>query len=215
MKTLSAIAGLFLAAAATSSATVTLQFSSATVRATNWANGAGAGGTNLVWGVVVDAYNNGLAGSYYPNINFGAAPGTVQHLVDANGNATDDVLVLAQNPTILITTAVDGAAVGDNFISSVTSIPVAGTDGINTGDAFAIIWFDQTILSGNSHFDQKYGIFGNAAFTLPSDGSTVSYAFTTFVGPEPLKPMGYALVPEPSTALLGLLGIAGLIRRRR
>ena len=89
-----------------------------------------------------------------------------------------------------------------------------GVNGIGTGDAFRIIWFDTTVTGGTALAGQEYGTLENAAFLIPGDGATVPFT-TLFAGADPLKQMTHTFVPEPSAALLGLLGVAGLLRRRR
>lgn len=201
-----------LAAATASSASVTLQFSSPTFgMATNWADSSGVGGSRLVWGIVIDTAGNGFDSHFFQGVNFATAGG--QSLLTPEGNASDDYLWLSSNLMATPNATYDGMVPGNNAITNITSIGY-NSAGVNAGDAFAIVWFDRTSFSGISNYGDAFGIFTDSSFIIPPDSYTVSFA-PLFAGADSLKLMTGSLVPEPSTALLGLLGIAGLIRRRR
>lgn len=213
---LRAAAAAFLLSAAGAQATVTLQFSSATLFATNWANSGGAGGGTLVWGILIDTTGNGFLPAFggYSGQGASVITATPQTLL-TNGSfaPTDDVLFLSPNLMSLTTNTNDGAELGMNRIGALANIPMS-QNGINDGDAFAIVWFNQ-LPGGSSLVGQRFGIFTNASFVLPADGSTTPFT-TVFTGPDPLKPMtGLMDTPEPSTLLLSALGALGLLRRRR
>ena len=204
------IISALLLAASSAFGTVTLQFSNTTNSTANFANGVGTGGSTLLWGVVIDAGGNGFNTSYEPGLSYTAGLQTLA--------GTDDV-VWIQGTMILFTDTqvtngqADGQAVGDNRVTTASGVSF-GVNGIGTGDAFRIIWFDVTAQGGTAQAGQKYGTLENAAFVIPGDGSTVPFT-TFFAGADPLKQMTHTFVPEPSAALLGLLGVAGLLRRRR
>jgi len=207
MKIKSLLAGL-LVLGGVANAAVTLQFSTTSIFATNFANGAGVGGSQMVWGIVVDASGNGFSTtSYTPGFNY-----TGNLSTGAVFTGTDDVLYLAPAVMTLTTNTNDGGAIGLNRITTLTSLVMTGN--VSTGDSFAVIWFDKTAVGGASAGGDKFGIFQNAAFVLPADTATQSFA-SVFTGADSLKTMTGQLVPEPSVALLGALGAFGLIRRRR
>lgn len=217
---LAAAAAALLFTAGSAPATVTLQFSTASIYATNWANAAGAGGSTLVWGIIVDTAGNGFEDFYSSSgVTFTGATGQSLHVgtTGAPGPLTDDYLFLSPNAMSLTNSSgTDATVSGMNRITSIANIPY-GTAGIGSGDAFRLVWFDRTVLNGNSpSFLEKFGFFGDASFVIPPDGNTQPFT-SIFVGADPLKPMNthFDITPEPSSALLGLLGAVGLLRRRR
>ena len=131
----------------------------------------------------------------------------------------------------------DGANLGNDYIfyyggvTAPVGIPNPGNGAIvasaplnysatYTNKEFAIIWFDSTTKEDLSP-GLKYGLITNAdlpSATLiapsPDTGGEVSFS-SSFPGVEAITPTNLTLVPEPSTALLGLLGLAGLLRRKR
>jgi hypothetical protein len=198
-----------VALAGSAQGAVTLQFSTTSVFATNFANGAGVGGTQMVWGIIVDAAGNGFnTTAYNPGFTVAGNLGTGT-LIGA-----DDVLYMAPAVMTLTTNTNDGAEVGMNRVTTLTSLVMSGL--VNTGDAFAVVWLDKTAFGGTVVGGDKFGFVTNAAFVLPADTATVNLS-APFTGPDPLKAMTgtFGVIPEPSTALLGLLGVLGLVRRRR
>ncbi len=203
---------LLVTASVSAQAASTLSFGSSSIFATNWANGVGTGGTTMAWGIVIDTAGNGFAsGNYLPSFNYASG----QQILSTSGGASDDVLFIGASGSLmtLTTNANDSGAIGLNRIGAIASVPY--TNGTTAGDAFAIIWFDKTALTGSSVNGQKYGVFTNAGFVLPSDGTASQPYTSVFTGADTLKTQNFALVPEPSAALLGALGVLGLLRRRR
>ncbi len=213
MKSFSILAALLLGASA-ASATVTLQFTTSSIYATNFANSTGVGGSTMVWGIVIDTARDGFdfnGSGYFFNVSMTAGG---QSLLDGSGAPSDDFLFISPALMNLVPGVNDGAAVGQNRITSIVNVPY-GSNGIDFGDAFAVVWFDRTALGGaQTSYGNPFGTVTNALFTIPADASVTSYA-AAFAGPDPLKPMTYAFIPEPSCAVLGLLGAFGLLRRRR
>lgn len=211
-------------AAGVAQGAVTLQFSTTTVYVGGFQNGSGSingPSARMVWGVIVSGDNGVFEGAstttpYDDGFSLAATTSGIA-LSLLGGGATDDRLYIASAVMAQNAGAVDGAAAGDNRILSFSGLTFNGTAG--AGDKFAVVWFDQLTLGGTAGEGLKYGILENAAFVLPNDGSTTPYGVAGgFTGADPSKPMDYALgvaVPEPSIALLGALGIFGLVRRRR
>jgi len=94
-------------------------------------------------------------------------------------------------------------------------IVLNSTLGVNPGDVFRVIWFDRGIVAGEQVVEgDRYGLVASPIFVLPLDGVVQNYG-ADFVGPDPIRTPGLTFIPEPATALLGLLGIAASWRRRR
>ncbi len=224
MKTL--IATLF-AATAVSQAAVTLQFTITPNAAAGWADGSGATNSLLVWGVLVDSGGDGFDGLTFTNFDGGslATTGDYDSGVSTASNlsgtalssistslATDDFLFV---PTVKMSTGgTFDNATGLSKITSISNMVYSGN--IAAGDSYAIIWFNQT-ANGATADGLKYGVYRESWMTLPADPGTYNVS-SNFVGDESTKSMNLTLgvaVPEPSAALLGALGVLGLLRRRR
>ncbi|MCW1922093.1 hypothetical protein OKA05_05980 [Luteolibacter arcticus] len=127
--------------------------------------------------------------------------------------------------TIFYLGAFDGAAEG---ITAETIQLTVGVNGVATIRNFAIYWFPGATLSsansatigtqvGGMHAFSELGT-GLESMTIPSDGSLVNIGAATLAGGGTTPPSRFTavdLVPEPSTAFLGILGVFGLLRRRR
>ncbi len=218
-KLLAAAAALFLGTTG-AQATVTLIFGNATIYASNWANGAGTGNSLMAWGILIDTSGNGFLpineGYSGSGLSLTAA-GTYQPLVNNLTNQpTDDLLYMSPVLMLTVNNTNDAGVVGNNRISAIANVPLtnAGGNSVDTGDHFAIVWFDSTALNAASMIGMRFGLFDDASFTLPADGSTTAKT-SAFTGPDPLKLMNGRLAPEPSTLLLSALGALGLLRRRR
>ena len=176
----------------------------------------------MVWGVIVDGDGDGIdavtsSTNYASGFSTAAsATGSILSLYNAGGNvATDDRLYIAAAVMASNTAATDGSAIGDNRILTFSNLTFGGTAG--AGDKFTVVWFDLTTLGGTAAEGLKFGLLDNAGFTLPNDGSTTPFG-APFAGADPSKPMNFVVgapIPEPSVAILGLLGALGFIRRRR
>ena len=155
--------------------------------------------------------------------------------------ATDDVLYICSS-FMATTGGTEGSSSGLARPLSIAGIPLSS--GVDAGDYFAIVWFSYDNAGANAYGNDfsntpflvgdKYGLVTNAdyglttntlidnaaagaAMKLPSDGSNQPYA-NMFIGADPKRSAGYSFVgviPEASTAALGLLGLLGLARRRR
>lgn len=217
----------------------TLTFSNTSIYASNWANGLGtsvdpavANGTRMVWGIVVDAGGDGFDATptnpYANNWTGGTLTGNnsgLQLSTTTNGTdfqLSDDVLYISSavmGQTSATNTGVDGGTLaGTNRVLGFSNMNYNAGLGVATGDAYAIIWFDSLVLGSAATEGLKYGLY-NFGDTLPADPPGGAFDKTAFfAGPDELKTMTMALntaIPEPSAALLGALGVLGLLRRRR
>lgn len=230
------ILGAFACMFVSAQGAVTLTLSNGTSGAlSNFATGAGTSSdvsnvTNrMVWGILVDSSGNGFtAGGYNSGFSL-AANNTGIALSDKSSVLTDDVLYIASAVMASSSTAIDAPAPGEvaanqNRLLSFTSLNYNVGLGVTAGDKIAIIWFDTTTLGGTAPNGMKYGVFQLPHTTdgtefvdvLPTDNGG-SYVFApAFAGSDSLKTMAFtAGVPEPSAALLGAIGVLGLLRRRR
>lgn len=196
-----------LAACGSAFGSATLGFS--LTPAENFANAAGVPTNGLFYGVIIDASGNGYSGSYRPVI---LASGAVFGLTTSTDISSDDVLVLSSGLTYSDTTT-------PGTIFDVGSFPYDSN--VNQGDSFRIVWFDGDAI----------GTLSDASFLLPTAGNLTDYD-APFVGSvDPVRSAGLAYsgtssvstgsgftfvpIPEPSAALLGVIGAFSLLHRRR
>ena len=198
----------FLASVA-SHATVTLQFSTASSKLTNIQNAAGDASGGLRWGIVVSTSNGSFDanGTNYDGFTFPSSGTAVILANGTSGAATDDVFYWGGNVTSASVGGTDG---GSNVITTLSNISLA--DGISTGDPFALVWFDTSTTNDGD----KYGFLTDASFVIPADGATIDFS-GAFSGADPTRLASNTLgaVPEPSRAVLAIIGFFGLISHRR
>lgn len=181
------------------------------------ANGSALIPTNALVILVADTGNDGFGA-----IQAGASL-NVNGAID--GNLGDD-LVLARWE------AGAGSSEPGAFYDSTGQIAFPGsTTGWSVGDGLALIWFpDLTSGSTTANAGTTYGIYsgpgssGSSPWTTPGDGSTIGLTMYTTDGvfnsgtlPSSTgnASMSVAGVPEPSRALLGMIGVGVLALRRR
>lgn len=211
-----------LLAAVSLHASTTLQLGSGGTL-TNLQTSGGNASSALVWGILVDTTGNGFqSGSYLPGFTFSdtaALPGG-QFLSTLSG-ITDDRLFISSN---FFATA--GTADGSTGLSKPTNILLSystdgvGATGVNAlgGQNIALVWFESLTKTGQQAVDgDKYGFY-TLPFTSPSDQAGGNLPFgSNFVGPDTVRNASLVIgaVPEPSVSLLGLVGLVGVLRRRR
>jgi len=223
------ILGLLLGTAAVSQAAVTLTISAVTGSTsgvlTKLASSTGDTTSTKVWGILVDTLGNGFkTNSYLASTPISLAAGASTTLQIASGTlavATDDVLIISGNLMVNTNNAtLDGGSVASGNLARPTQIASVPYTGFTVGNPFAIVWFDATTLGGTAVVGTKYGVYTNPGLILPADGSTLSFN-SLFVGAESTTNTAsntlnsLEVVPEPSAALLGAVGVIGLLRRRR
>lgn len=180
----------------------------------------GVATNGMIWGILIDADNNGFAGSY----DF-SSPLDVKksYVLSSSGGISDDVLWTAENRTADTTGSVEGVGGitgGAGGFYDIGGVAYDVGNGVAAGDRFYVVWFN----------GGKGGVLSDPSFLLPSDGNSSAFG-DPFVGIDPNRSAGLAylgtgsastgsgiqvnLVPEPSSVLLGLLGALGLLRRKR
>jgi len=191
-------------------ATITLQFSLGITRiASNFANAGGVATDGMNWGIIIDTNSNGFdLGSYAP-FTIGSALA-----LSTGAGPSDDYYVPAPTTTAdtsAFTETSTGAAGGHGTITIIPNVPF-GTNGISLNDPFILVWF----ASNGAAAGDKYGAFSNAAFLVPSDGSTTDMS-APFAGADPLRLADLTIIPEPSSLLAMLSGAVtiGCARRGR
>ncbi len=152
--------------------------------------------TGITWGIVVDAAGDGLDGLTPPGYRAGFTLANNTILTGSN----DDFLFLSAGTTV--------GAGGGGFLTQVAGVTDA------EGRAFGIIWFDSTVQAGETAGQlDTYGFYTQANFIIPAPGASVTIPGITNTPTNALLPFG--VIPEPSAAILGAVGLLGLLRRRR
>ncbi len=199
------LAGFFLTAIH-ASATVTINFNNpfAGGVSSNLADTLGNVSNGLYWGVIVDTDSSGFLTSYD---DFTLAQNTTL-ILGSGGAPTTNVLILADSFTTDTSAFLEGDVVttgGNGGVTAITDTPLA--NGVTTGDAFRLVWFDP---SGT-----EAGFLSDPSFLIPTDGASGDFD-SPFVGTDPVRAAtGITIVPEPSALLLSAFGVLGLLRRKR
>jgi hypothetical protein len=195
-----------------SAATVNIQISQGANQATNFQNANGTVSNGLVWGLMFTTGDS----------TFSALPGDYVLSTSLNGKlipGTDDYFIASSSLTIQ-GSAADAANPGKivSILGVVSNVPA--TNPIVAGTKFAVVWFDTAVASNAATLvgGQQYGLLTNPLMVVPADGGTTNVSALFSTNPDPAKPANQFTVtgiPEPSAALLGALGVLGLLRRRR
>jgi hypothetical protein len=203
---IASLAALVSFSAANAAVTITFNAGFVGGLSSNLANTAGVVSNGLKYGIIVSTDASAILTEY------DLVPFTLGSSVALTSNtaSTGDRLILANDLTSDssqggVFVEGDGTTPGGN--GGVAGISFAFGDGVAAGQAFTLVWIDETT--------NRAGALTHAQFIIPPDGATVSQD-QVFVGVDPVRPAtNITFVPEPSAALLGLLGIFGLVRRRR
>ncbi len=200
---------LAIAFISSAQAATTLQFSVSPNGATNFANATGTATNGMLYGVVIATSTSFSSGSY-DTFN-----PSVSGFLNSGGAATTDYYFATGLSTQALTGPFfTGSEAGNGGISTVNNVPTTGDGvaGVDAGDKFGLLWLPTSTAANNDN----YGFFTDAAFTLQSSG-VVNYS-SVFAGADPIRSasftIGASAVPEPSRAILAILGL-GLISLRR
>lgn len=184
---------------------------------------------NTLWALVVDADNDGDVLNTSQDSVFSSITANSLFVI----NQAIDIGTVLGGDEVFALGGMNGAAPGidDRLVNGIT---IGG--GIQTGRAYAFVWFPGVAFNGtsgdftltsNSHnigtqvgsysSSVTDGVFDTGMF-IPSDGNTVSAGALNSNGGGTIANSSltaFDLIPEPSTALLGVLGGLLLLRRRR
>ena len=209
------LSSLLASAALASAGTVIIQLSSGTSTiATGFADASSSAASGLVWGLII---SNG--DTVFTDIT----PGF--QLAVTTNTGTNGTQIGTSNDwyfgsSVLTSTQATGTEAGAlGKIGSLGSINL-GTGAV-TGSRFAVVWFDRGITAPESTIPggTKYGLLTDSTFLVPASGVTSNLSGFFAAANDPIKPANTvtvaSAVPEPSAALLGAVGVLGLLRRRR
>lgn len=199
-------------------ATVTLQFTvlSGSIAA-NFGNAMATdatGGTNqMTWGIIIDTERDGFLMDFQP-----FNPTTAQGSVLTRETGMDDDFYFRGPANGTVNTSANteapppnggGAPGGSGTITTIANVPF-GINNIDQGDPFGLIWFSSNSANGNDRF----GFFQHSSFVIPANGTNPNLS-AVFAGVDPVRASAFAVVPEPTSAVLLSFGIAALISRRK
>ncbi len=108
---------------------------------------------------------------------------------------------------------------GGGMIFGTSPVEVTLVGDLTVGDPVMFLFFSSDHDGTNPAAGVRYGAITSGdgtsdAFVIPGDGSTVSLSNSDFIGGT-TYPTNLAVVPEPSSTLLVLLGALSLFVRRR
>ena len=155
-------------------------------------------------------------------------------LTEATPTLTEAAAGLTVSSTFFGNTVVGVVASSGTFMNGANSAILAA----NAGKQFAIIWTSIASAGAPANLPggSTYGFTRDSTWTLGADGTTLGFGTavsasnpfsritnnqtgnsTSSFGTVALASQGlaFAVVPEPSAALLGAIGALGLLRRRR
>lgn len=188
-------------------ATVTLDFSTIGNVLKDFADTSSVVTNGMAWGIVVDTQDNGFTNPFVASVGLMAEDG-------ANfGDGYFFYNPLTQDGSHV--TFFSGLLGGGNGAIDFNTFDSFGdANPIAAGQKFAVVWFGDTAVQNDSNLavGTSYGIATSATATLPADSNSVSYVGEFSSG---VKSSNLSFIPEPSTALLALLGFAGILRRKR
>lgn len=221
-----AVGVLAMAGIAKGTVTINMQYGVAT-------NAAGAAvADNTLWILVVDSNaNNSFAGGMATNSNLAASTVDAINAAFQTGQ-TLTVGGLLGGDTIFAMGGFTGStSIGAGTTDNALNGLALGTNGLTSGASYAFYYFPGVTYTGATTYQvgsQVGGVqingadagAGTGGMVIGADGSTLTQGANTTdpvlggsLSPNAFKAV--TLVPEPSAALLGMLGALGLLRRRR
>jgi len=206
---------LAIALTASASATVSIQGSYGDLRTST-----GNLVANNTLYILVGSSTGTFAGNFTINTTLGAVGA---NSVFTSGQTITLGSTLATGNTIFHIGGT-GGALAEAVLSGLSN-----TGDVASGNNYAIYWFPGSTFGGGnsgsvaSQVGGYNNTVGESAFefggmVIPANGADVTQGFATVSGGGSLAnsiPTAVNLIPEPSAALLGALGVLGLLRRRR
>lgn len=171
------------------------------------ADETGSTASGLAWGILIAESGSDFSIPLTTDIGISTADGSslADGLVFFNGGLTT-ALPFGTDPGVGVVSAT-GTISADDF-----SPP------IDTGDSFALIWFERGFSAGDTLVEgDNYGLLTNSNFIVPANGSSLTPLGSNFNGPDPVRSASLVVqaIPEPSSLLLVSLASVVLVRRRR
>ena len=161
--------------------------------------------SGLSWGILIAESGNDFSNPLTTELGISTADGTelAEGFRFFNGGLTTAIPI--------------GTDPGMGVIGSTGLIEVSDP-GIDTGDSFALIWFERGFVAGDLlEIGDQYGILTSSNFTVPGDGASLFPFGSEFNGVDPVRAASLTVlaIPEPASALLlGLASSLFLSRRR-
>lgn len=148
----------------------------------------------------------------------GKAPDSSAKLVLAYLGSTQTI----DYNNVTVADEIDYSASGDNFSPKQTSVAITAAGGYSAGDWFAILWYDGTKYSGAYDIaewpDNDVGPVALGSMitaTVQVTSLDADKQFQKTIVNASSEGAAALVVPEPSVAILGLLGLSMLLKRRR
>ena len=186
-----------------------LQFSNFGNALTNIADEAGSTASGLSWGILVAEIGSDFSSPLSTALGLSTADGSELapgfRFFDS-GQTTAEIPVGPLAGSVGVITATD----------PIDASPF--TPGIDTGDSFALIWFERGFSAGDTlQAGDNYGILTNSNFLVPADGSSLVPFDENFSDVDPIRSASLVVqsIPEPSSLLLVGLSTFVFLRRRR
>lgn len=179
-----------------------------------------------LWALVVDNGDNIFADFGLDDSLFSQPAGTADNYFTSSVTSIS-LGASVGGGTVFAMGGFGGAGTASGTLPSLTM----GTNGLAAGQEYAIYWFPDVEFTGpGSYFvgsevgglqstSQGVGDFLDVSMVIPTDGfsyTTGAYSISSGDGEMPNNHFqAVALIPEPSSALLGAFGALALLRRRR
>jgi hypothetical protein len=180
--------------------------------------------TGSLWALVVDNNNDTFAGFGLNDSLYNQTAGTADaHFI--TGSTSISLGAAVGGGTVFSMGAFSSAGIAGGTASSLT----LGTNGLAAGQQYAFYWFPDVAYTVPGSYLVQTQVGGMHTTDVPafldigmdvpaSDGvfTTGAYSLSSLDGNVPDNNFrSVTLIPEPSAALLGSLGVLVLLRRRR